>query len=36
MKRTVPEGQVVWDDWVKEILDRYAGRVTVALDLREP
>jgi hypothetical protein len=36
MKCTVPGGKVVWDDWVQEILDRYAGRVTVVLDLREP
>ena len=33
---TVPEGDVVWEDWVREVLDRYAGRVAVVLDLREP
>lgn len=32
----VPEGPVCWDDWVQKILDRYAGRVAVVLDLREP
>jgi hypothetical protein len=30
------EGPVCWDDWVQEIVDRYAGRLTVVLDLREP
>lgn len=33
---SVPEGTVCWDDWVQKILARYAGRVTVVLDLREP
>lgn len=33
---SVPEGPVCWDDWVQGILDRYAGLVTVVLDLREP
>lgn len=33
---SVPEGPVCWDDWVQEIVDRYAGRLTVVLDLREP
>jgi hypothetical protein len=31
----VPEGQVCWDDWVCEMLDRLADRVSVVLDLRE-
>jgi hypothetical protein len=33
--QSVPEGPVCWDDWVQGVLDRYAGRVTVVLDLRE-
>jgi hypothetical protein len=33
---SVPEGPVCWDDWAQKILDHYAGRVTVVLDLREP
>jgi hypothetical protein len=33
---SVPEGPVCWDEWVQGILDRYAGQVTVVLDLREP
>jgi hypothetical protein len=32
---SVPEGPVCWDGWVQGILDRYAGLVTVVLDLRE-
>jgi len=32
----VPEGPVVWEEWVQEIVDRYAGRLTVVLDIREP
>ncbi len=33
--KSVPEGSVCWDDWVLTVLERFAGRVTVALDLRE-
>lgn len=32
----VPKGPVVWEDWVQEVVDRYAGRLTVVLDLRGP
>lgn len=32
----VPERPVVWEDWVQEIVERYAGRLTVVLDIREP
>jgi hypothetical protein len=32
---SVPEGPVTWDDWVAEVLDRFYGRLTVVLDLRE-
>ncbi|MDD1684331.1 MAG: DUF2117 domain-containing protein [Methanoregula sp.] len=31
----VPEVPVRWDDWVQEVLARLAGRVSIALDLRE-
>lgn len=31
----VPSSPVQWDDWVREVLARLAGRVSVALDLRE-
>ncbi len=33
---TVPGGEVIWEDWVQEVLDRFTGRVAVVLDLREP
>ena len=33
--RMVPLSPVCWDDWVREVLDRLAGRVSIALDLRE-
>ncbi|HSQ92900.1 MAG TPA: DUF2117 domain-containing protein, partial [Methanoregula sp.] len=36
IERTVPAGPVTWDDWVQGVLDRYNGRFTVVLDLREP
>lgn len=32
----VPEWPVCWDTWVQEMVVRYASRVTVVLDLREP
>lgn len=32
---SVPDGPVCWDNWVEEIRDRYSGRTTVVLDLRE-
>jgi hypothetical protein len=31
----VPAEQVCWDDWVQDVLARLAGRVSIALDLRE-
>jgi len=31
---SVPECVVCWDDWVQGVLERYAGRVRVVLDLR--
>jgi hypothetical protein len=34
--RTITAGQVLWDDWVQGVLDRYRGRFAVVLDLREP
>jgi hypothetical protein len=33
---SVKEEPVVWEDWVQKIVDRYAGQLTVVLDLREP
>lgn len=35
IKGMVPEQTVCWDDWVQEVLARLAGRVSIALDLRE-
>jgi hypothetical protein len=32
--KKVPEIQVIWDEWVKEILEYLAGRVHVVVDLR--
>jgi hypothetical protein len=32
---SVSEYAVCWDDWVQDVLERFAGRVTVTLDLRE-
>jgi len=33
--RMVPKEPVCWDDWVREVLGRFAGRVSIVLDLRE-
>ena len=31
----VVAGDACWDDWVRDVLDQFSGRVTVVLDLRE-
>jgi hypothetical protein len=31
----VPEGPALWDGWVREVIDRMAGRVRIVLDLRD-
>jgi hypothetical protein len=33
--KTVAEGTVCWEEWMQEVLDRFAGRFTTVLDLRE-
>ena len=34
LQKKYPEIQVIWDEWVKEILEYLAGRVHVVMDLR--